>query len=390
MKSIKIFVIFLVGILYLSFVSCGQKTEKAPVVGRQPIEIEKISPKEAWQTQWEQVQRDARKEGKVILYTTLGAELREALREALLKEYGINLESLSLRPAELQERLLRESRAGINYADFAMAGLATFYPGMKSAELLAPLEPLLILPEVKDPKVWYKGELPFVDRDKTIINFAAFPIDTIQINTNLVKPGDLNTVQDLLSSRWQGKIIMDDPTVVGRSNQLLSILYNTLGEDYLKQLAKMNPVIMRDPKFMIDGLAKERYSIGIGMHIDLTQEYIQAGAPIKRLFILGSVYLTSGAAYIVSIKGGPHPNGQRVFLNWLLSKKGGMLWTKNRLQQSARTDIPEEYLNDIKAAGVKIREPGVDYFDTISEKWVVEERPKADKIIREHFAPLLR
>lgn len=379
--------IIYLGLLSLLLVSCAGKTTSAPAPqeGR-TARIEQVQVKETWETEWEIVLKEAKKEGKLILYTTAPAAERQALSEAL-KEYGLNLESITARPAELSEKILRESRAGIYDVDFAIAGMATYYPGIKAAAIMAPLEPLLILPEINNPEMWYKGEVPFADKDKMLLAYAAFTAGQILINKDIVKPGDIKSFHDLLAPRWQRKIIMDDPTAPGRTNQIMSIITKTRGEEYLKQFVKQKPTITRDLRQIVDWIAKGRYAIGIGLAKGHYAEHIKAGAPVEDVIVPEIKYLSAGINYIVHFNKAPHPNASRVLLNWLLSKKGQMTWAKAHGYQSARVDIPIDYYKEL---GIEIREPGVDYFDTINESWSLEERPRLTKVIIEAFAPLLR
>lgn len=374
------------GILAFSFFSCGPKEVSVPIIQVKKLpEIEKVSIKEGWEVEWDHMQKEARKEGKVVIYTPVGPEVRQVLAEGL-KEYGLTVESVSGRGIELAERILRERRGGINYVDIFIAGPDTVQT-VKPAGVLAPLEPLLLLPEVKDPNLWYKGKLPFIDKDKLIIVFDAYLDPGIHINTDIVKPEDIKYVRDLLAPRWEGKIIIDDPTVAGRGRRWLTIVTLMLGEDLVKELAKHKPVITRDIRQLIDWIAKGRTPIGIGVYPEYYMEYRRAGAPVINHPIGEVSYLLGGNSHIVYMDKAPHPNASRVFINWLLSKKGQMLWQKVRHVQSSRIDVPADHLKD---SGQPIRLPGIDYYDARSETFVMEIEPKAREFVMDTFRAIIR
>ncbi len=44
------------------------------------------------------------------------------------------------------------------------------------------------------------------------------------------------------------------------------------------------------------------------------------------------------------INGAPHPNAAKVFINWLLSKKGQLQWQKKSDNNSLRMDIAKDML----------------------------------------------
>jgi len=194
-------------------------------------------------------------------------------------------------------------------------------------------------------------------------------------------------MRDLLSPRWKGKIIMDDPTIPGRSQNWMVVVGVKVGEDYLKQLAKQEPLLTRDRTLMMNWLTRGRYPVGIGIRPDHYQEYKRAGAPINNLVLKEASYLLSGSAYISHVNKAPHPNASRVFLNWLLSRKGQILWTEIRNTQSARIDTPVDHL--IKT-GQPVRQPNVDYYDNIGEEWQIEVKPPFTEMVIDIFKILLR
>ncbi len=382
----KVVYIIFVFILLLLWACTSKPAPVATEAKKAPEVIASTKEKTGWEAEWETVQKEARKEGKVILYTTAGTELTGAFAE-VMKEYGFNFESVSGRGTEIAEKILRERRAGIYNVDLYMTGLNTFVTTLKPVGALAPLEPLLLLPEVKDPKVWYKGELPFADKERKIIVFEAYVDQGIHINTDIVKPGDINLMQDLLSPMWKGKIIMDDPTVAGRGQNWMTVTALKLGEDYVRQLAKQEPLLTRDRRLLIDWIAKGRYSIGVGVYPDQYQEYKRAGAAVNNLPLKEVSYLLGGIAYLSLMDKSPNPNAAKVFLNWLLSKKGQILWQEIRNTQSSRIDTPVDHLIKTEQP---LRMPNVDYYDNRSEEWQLEVRPKGDKIVVDTFKTLLK
>ena len=58
-------------------------------------------------------------------------------------------------------------RRGCIQADLWIAGFGTF-EGLDVASFFEPLEPLLLLPDVKDPKTWLNGYLWYDAKDRRI------------------------------------------------------------------------------------------------------------------------------------------------------------------------------------------------------------------------------
>ena len=74
-----------------------------------------------------------------------------------------------------------------------------------------PLEPALILPDVKNPKTWRGGAIEFLDPGKTVIVMTPFQRGTIFYNTKLVNAKEFKSYKDLLDPKWKGKMVVDDP-----------------------------------------------------------------------------------------------------------------------------------------------------------------------------------
>ena len=85
------------------------------------------------------------------------------------------------------------------------------------------------------------------------------------------------------------------------------------------------------------------------------------------------------------IDGAPHPNASRVFINWLLSKEGQVLFSQASLVQSAREDIPTDFLDP-----VKMRAPGVKYVWAETEELLLKLGNEQRPIFKEIFSPLIK
>lgn len=381
---VLIFILFIIS-------GCGARTapeipeaKKATEVVVLPVVAPVVT--EVWEAEWERVQKEARKEGKVVIYSTYGPAFRRAFTEAM-KEYGIRLEMLTGRGAELSEKILRERMAGIYNTDLFMSGLATFVTILKPTGCFAPLEPLLLLPEVKDPKLWYGGKLPFIDKDRLVVNFTAMEDYGIHINTDMVKPGEIKSMQDLLSPKWKGKIVISDPLIVGRGQKSMSVITLRLGEGYVKQLVEQESVLTRDLRLLTEWVARGKYSIGIGIRSTEYKEFKELGAPITHLVLPDIAFLDSGMGNVGFIDKAPNPNATKVFLNYLLSRKGQTLWQEIVGEQSARIDIPTDA---VEKAGLPVRRVGVDYYEVRSETWEVEDRPRVIPFLTKVFTPLIK
>ena len=74
---------------------------------------------------------------------------------------------LSAARRRIVRKMVDETKAGVRYVDLHMGGSESMVTGMLPEGILEPLEPLMLLPEVKDPKQWWGGHI-WVDNAEKI------------------------------------------------------------------------------------------------------------------------------------------------------------------------------------------------------------------------------
>jgi hypothetical protein len=126
---------------------------------------EPVSVKQDWQKEWETLQVDARKEGHINITCSTPPVVRSALMTALRDKFGIDAEFVVARSSETAQKLAVERRAGLCTRDVIIAGSSALITDIKPSGFLDSLDPVIFLPEVLDPKSWFGGELPWVDKD---------------------------------------------------------------------------------------------------------------------------------------------------------------------------------------------------------------------------------
>ncbi len=364
------------GVLVLLLISACASREAASLViperGAPNIkEGVKATEKEAWEVTWEKTLLAAKKEGKVVLYGSSSSPTIRDLAPEFKKKFGFELEVLAFdKGSALSARLLTERKAGLSMADVFSGGTNTFFGAVKPAGMADPMEPVLLLPEVVNPKNWYAGKLPWLDKEHMLFSYYAFANNTIAINSDLVKPDEIKSYHDLLNPKWKGKIIMNDPTISGVGLKSFSALgFAILNLDFFRQLARQEPMIIRDQRLQVDWLAKGKYHVLISPRPAPMMEFKRAGAPVAygNPPIEGT-YLSSGSA-LGLLSQVPHPNAAKIFINWFLSREGQIGMIPEGMQ-SSRLDVPTDDLDPSL-----VRQAGVIYFlDSDSEEWVSRDQ----------------
>lgn len=338
-------------------------------------------------TEWDKVVEAARKENQVVIFTNIGGQNRAELTAAFAAKYGVKLEFLVVsRGLELTQRLVTERRAGLFTADVIVTGATTIITTMKPEGFLDAIEPLLILPEVRDPKVW-RGGSPFLDKERKTSPLIAYYNRYLARNTELVKEGDVKSYRDLLDPRWKGKIIMNDPTISGSANSFIGLVTKAWGpestRDFLRQLVKQEPSITRDRRVQVEALARGKFPLSLASSAEPIAEFMSIGAPIAYVKVKegGSVTASSGVVAIPSQR--PHPNATIVFLNWLLGKEGIAVFATAFGQPGSRLDLPYK-----TAPGYFPPEPG-EAVIVEDEEDILMKVNQMD-VAKEIFAPLLK
>ena len=300
--------------------------------------------------EWDRLVVEAKREGQVRVTGPQGDENRMALTEPFEKKYGITVDYLGVGGPELPPRVANERGAGLYEWDVFMAGTTTLLRSLKPMGALQPLEPALLLPEVKGPSNWRGDALPWVDGDHTTLALLRRAGQYFYMNTTMVSPGELTSWRNLLDPKWKGQIVMGrDPLVAGygRSMFLFFYLHPDLGPDYIRQLARQDLQMLRDDRTGAQWLAQGRYPICFCSNVE-ADKLMQDGLPIAVVdprSMREGTHTTSGPANIALADHPPHPNAAKLYLNWVLSREGESLLAKSMGDPSTRADVPADKAN---------------------------------------------
>jgi iron(III) transport system substrate-binding protein len=342
-----------------------------------------VSTAQGAEQSWDELVAAAKREGKVVIMGPPDPETRNAVPAAFKARFGITMEYIAGRAGETVTRLRNERTAGLNSVDAVITGLTsvtnTFYP----EKMMAPIKPMLILPEVLDASKWRGGKIWFMDPEQQyLLRLLSGVAPNFHINTAQVKAGDLRSVRDLLDSKWRGKISFDDPTVAGGGATQLATMYVQLGEPFVKQLMiDQKPLISREARQMTDGLLRGTYPISFGADQVEVEKLRKEGMPVASIYSLPDLppTVTAGYGLIVAMKDMPHPNATKLFVNWIASKEGLEVFARAQGRASTRNDINEASF----LTAEKIPRQGVTYFDQSEWDFTVKDREKVNRWVKE-------
>jgi len=339
-------------------------------------------PKGVESKEWKELVARAQKEGTVSVYSTyLPAETRNVVQQAFKKKYGINVEYTAGSGGEIAQKFKTEWNAGLRIVDLFHVGIIEFRDMIKPMKVTVPIEPFLMLPEVVDPAKWKGGRLPFLDADKHAFMLVLLADNFYVINTDLVKMDEIRSTLDVLDPKWKGKIVLLDPTIPGNSNAwfvhtIARILGRERGEQFMRDLLKQEPTILRDSRQAVEGVARGKYPLVIGASVTQPVEFIKNGAQIAFAKLNEPSYITAGTV-MFAIKEVPHPNAAKLFINWLASREGSSVYAPSHGYPSARLDVSTEGF-------VPVIIPGANDRSSDTEEYMAE-RAKFMKLAVEIF-----
>ncbi len=360
--------------LFLLLVACVLAA--APEVRGQPAKTDV-------QQDWERLLDAARKEGKVTVSIPATAEVRKQVEENFKKTFGIEVEVFTARGSAAVRRMADEFRAGVRHFDLHIGGSNSAVSGLLDEGVLDPVEPWLVLPEVKDPKYWWGGHM-WVDKAKRYIYaFQAYTTESLWYNTDLVKPNELRSYDDFLNPKWKGKIGFLDPRSPGAGDSHWSFLWSAKGEAYLRKFVAQDLLLGRDQRVLAESLAKGRVALMIGLTYYSYAPFVKAGLPIKSLPTMKEgTFGTAGSGNLAVIKSPAHPNATKVFVNWLLSREGQDVVPRALGQATRRLDVDTSWLRESGVIAAKDRLTVKDYLriENQSEEKLEKVREPALKV----------
>ncbi|MDO8635439.1 MAG: extracellular solute-binding protein [Dehalococcoidia bacterium] len=307
------------------------------------------------QEAWNKVIQAAKKEGKVNVYSyNMVGDIGIAVTKAFEQKYGIDVEIITGMGAALTERVLTEQRMKTVVADITDSN--SFQAGnIKDAGGTISSQEL---PVLQQSGVWRVD--PWAsDPEKhiivhTLVYMASF------INTDVVKASDEpKSFRELGQPKWKGKVVEIDPRITSGASNFFTTLFKRklIDEESIRAIGMNNVNYVSITQEATTGLIQGRYSILMMVSPGtLTPALKEAGVlPIKPLPLEEGTLVTNRS--MTAIKGGPHPNATRLFMDWLLTQEGQTVFLKAASLPPVRNDVPDYTPNSLRITPVKAIAP---------------------------------
>lgn len=260
----------------------------------------------------------AKREGKVVGYTSLDSNTTAKLMSVFEKKYGIKGSFFRSSATTVMDKALVEYRASkVTYdAVFTNAGPMEV---MKKEGLFTSY----ISPSSKS-------------YDKNVVDKFFGPryrsvIIGIVYNSQIIKKGDVpRSYEDLLDPKWKGKLITSDPTRHTTTTMWISSLHKVLGskekaDEWVKKFAAQKPMLVRSLRPAIKSIGSGERPLGIAYlhHVFI---YGKKGAPLD--YVRGLPGYLGDGHYIGLSSKSPHPNAAKLFIDFFLSQESMEIMAK--------------------------------------------------------------
>jgi iron(III) transport system substrate-binding protein len=274
----------------------------------------------------------AKKEGKVVYYTSVDLPLAEKIGKAFEAKYpGIAVRVERSGAERVFQRIGQEYASRIYAADVVNSSDAAHFIAWKRDGILAPYV-------AEDVAKYYPPE--HQDADGLYASFR-IGLSVIAYNTNLVKPEEApKSFADLLDPKWAGKICKAHPGYSGTIMTATFQITRDLGWEYLEKLAKQRVMQLQSstdpPKKLALG---ERAIEADGNEYNVFQ-IKESGGPVE------PVYATEGTPLVVGpnavFKNAPNPNAARLFQSFCFSAECQQLISDVGGQRSIHPGVHEK------------------------------------------------
>jgi iron(III) transport system substrate-binding protein len=251
----------------------------------------------------------AKKEGKVIHYTSVDLPLAEKVGKAFEAKYpGISVRIERTGAERVFTRIAQERSSNIHACDVVQSSDAAHFVVWKREGVLAPYVP-------EEVARHYPAE--HKDPDGLFASYRVF-LCVMARNTDLVKEADApKSYADLLDPKWAGKIVKAHP---GYSGTILTATHQTardVGWDYFEKLARQRVMQVQSasdpPKKLALG---ERAIMADGIEYGVFQ-LKEGGKPVDVIYPAEGTPLIIGPNGV--LKNAPNPNAARLFQSFALS-----------------------------------------------------------------------
>lgn len=297
----------------------------------------------------------AKREGSVVLYTSLAPTESQPLADAFQKKYGVRVVLWRALSDQVVQRSVTEARARRHAVDV----IETNGPEM---EMLAREK---LLGEIHSP---FLADLPasaipahrtwFPDR----FNFIVVAFNTTKVQRSEIPA----TYEGFANPRWKGRIAVEATDAEWMAT-IVKTWGAAKGTEYFRKLAELRPGVRQGHILLANLVVAGEVPVGLTAYHSNVVPLKRKGAPIDFVPVQPVVARPQG---IGAARNAPHPNAALLFVDFVLSPEGQRLFESlGRVPASTRV---KSELNNFP-------------FTTIDPVVALDEKDKWEKIWNDLF-----
>ena len=251
----------------------------------------------------------ARKEGKVVWYTSLALTSSEKVAKLFETAYpGVKVEVHRTGSQRILQRMMQELQANIKNVDVVHTSDAGHYVLLKEKKLLMRYTPAGV-------DAFSPG---FKDRDGYHYGLRA-TVNVIAYNTQKVSAAEApRTWKDLLDPKWRGRLVTAHPGYSGVIATHVLALVHLHGWDYFKALAQNKPMLVQSAVDPSGVVASGERPVAVDGGDYTFYQVKKKGNPVEIVYPKEGVPLVVSPSAITSFA--PHPNAAKLFTDFIFSK----------------------------------------------------------------------
>ncbi|OXM84973.1 ABC transporter substrate-binding protein [Paenibacillus rigui] len=280
----------------------------------------------------------AKKEGKVVVYSTSG-RANDAKKSFEAKYPGVTVEVFKVKSNDMMDKLIREQDAGLYNADLIITKEVS---GAVEEEMVKPGRIYKYLPEDIAKHV----EEPFRTQSPGYANYVE--MRSLYYNTEAYTQPPVTNWWDLTTPEWKGKVYTADPlsspafmdlftAMTVNSEDMKKAYKDKFGKDielngtenagyeFIKRLVGNGLIVLKGSGDVLEAIGKagsKSPAVGIAVSGDMSTVE-EEGLKVAPMFDVQPKASVPDAGYLYMVNKAPHVNAGKLLMRWMMGEADG-------------------------------------------------------------------
>ena len=251
----------------------------------------------------------AKREGKVVWYSSTPIAQANEIAQMFQAEYGIEVDLFRSGGSAILRRFMQEYSGRLIAADLLTTSDPAASRLLAGKGIFAPFRPAgfeQVPDQAKDPDgFWVAQRLNLM---------------SIAVRADKMPEADIPAGwRDLTEPKYKGRMVMTDPSFSSLQLIVVGTLSKRFGWDFYRKLRANNIMVVPSNQQVSENLKTGERSIGVGVLDSYIAESRAAGHDIRSVIPSEGVFVIPSPTAV--IKGSPHPNAAKLLAAFMLTNK---------------------------------------------------------------------